>query len=81
MAIDLKCLRCETPMELGFQVDMAHMNVLPAHWTAGEPQPSFWGLHSVRQSQVKAGIPIRSYRCPKCGYLESYALNQPSSNS
>lgn len=41
-----------------------------AQWRAGEAKSSFWsGVTSADETT----IPIRTFRCVKCGYLESYA--------
>ncbi len=57
-------------METGFIVDVTHGGTLQANWTEGEPQKSFWtGIKVPREGRH----PITTYRCVKCGYLESYA--------
>lgn len=38
-------------------------------WLEGAPQWSIWGL-KTRNRQV---LPVESFRCERCGYLESYA--------
>jgi hypothetical protein len=37
---------------------------------AGTPKPSFWFGIVPRRKDLR---PIETYRCPACGYLESYA--------
>ena len=64
------CPHCRVPMEKGFVLDRTHGANLAAEWYEGEPVRSFWtGL----KLSGKAHFKIRSYRCPRCGYLESYA--------
>ena len=41
-----------------------------AEWVQGEPKGSFW--HGVDLSSASQ-IPIVTYRCAACGYLEFYA--------
>ena len=41
-----------------------------AEWVQGEPKGSFW--HGVDLSSASQ-IPIITYRCSACGYLEFYA--------
>jgi hypothetical protein len=57
------CLRCGEPMEEGFTCDTAGGQSV---WIAGLPGK---GL------KLKKPIPllVTTLRCPKCGYLESYA--------
>jgi hypothetical protein len=58
-------------MEQGFMVDRGHHSSANIQsWHAGEPQKSFWlGLRTNRDAQIE----IQTYRCSRCGYLESYA--------
>lgn len=68
-----ECLRCQEPMIRGFQFDhgdYGHTTV--SRWVEGEPQRS-WLSGEVKHAQTKAGLPITVFRCPTCGYLESYA--------
>jgi hypothetical protein len=60
-------------MEPGFIVDKAHANALSlAEWVEGEPERSFWtGLKTKGHEKYF----VRTYRCTRCGYLESYAVN------
>lgn len=67
------CLRCETPMEKGFYVDFAHMQLLQSRWCAGDPQPGWLKTTEVKGAQAHAGIKVVAFRCPSCGYIETYA--------
>jgi hypothetical protein len=69
----LNCLRCQATMEAGFIVDKVHDNVRGlAEWVEGEPERSFWtGLKTKGHEKYF----VRTYRCTRCGYLESYAVN------
>jgi hypothetical protein len=53
-------------MEDGFIPDS---QLGPEFWVAG-PHPSFW----KRFLGYKNSVPITTYRCTKCGALESYAV-------
>ena len=71
MTTGLKCPRCDGRMEEGFVLDRGHYS-FPAEqqWVEGEAQHSFWtGLHTDGRQQFK----VETYRCEKCGRLESYA--------
>jgi len=61
-------------MESGWVADNTQAGLTQQNWSAGEPQPSFWtGLRVEKRDQV---VPVTTLRCPKCGYLESYAIPQ-----
>jgi hypothetical protein len=51
-------------MEDGF---IPNTDFAPEYWVAGRP-PSVW-----KRWGYKNGIPITTYRCTKCGHLESFA--------
>jgi hypothetical protein len=58
-------------MELGIVLDKGHYNLPSAsEWLEGQPETSFWSGLKMKGHQK---FPVRSYRCPRCGYLESYA--------
>lgn len=70
----LECLRYHTPMLDGFVPDHWDRGYRLPFWHPGEPEKSFWvGLKMNRE----LCIPIRTARCPNCGYLEFYATKQP----
>jgi Domain of unknown function (DUF6487) len=64
------CPKCGGGMEEGFLPDRTHRGVTPASWVAGAPEKSFW---SGLRLKGRAQIPLTTWRCRKCGYLESYA--------
>lgn len=67
-----KCLRCDGALEKGFILDKGHSNITSqASWASGAPSKTFWRLTAVQKGARM--IPIVSYRCKKCGRLESFA--------
>ena len=66
------CLRCQTKMVTGFILD----DIDPGfhkeqEWAAGQPpKPSWWCGLDLKDRERHA---VTTFRCPKCGYLESYA--------
>lgn len=70
-----ECLRCQAVMVEGFQFDMGYGVIQQAKWVAGSPQRS-WISGEVKTAQAKQGVPVTTFRCPACGYLESYALGE-----
>jgi hypothetical protein len=68
------CPKCQAPMKQGFVIDRVqgdgplaarHVN----RWAPGPPEKSF-----AFGTRLPHGVlPIGTYRCEACGYLESYA--------
>jgi len=67
----LSCPRCGGAMETGFTIDVGYGRTAVPKWAAGEPDSSFWS--SGLKLRGKEQLPISTYRCGQCGYLESYA--------
>ena len=66
-----RCPKCEGEMELGFILDSNQGGQVVSRWAAGVPQKSFWTVQkTVPEASV---IPIGTFRCASCGFLESYA--------
>lgn len=61
-------------MQEGFVMDEAYSTRPAAHWIAGKPIQGFFGSIRVKG---KDHLPIQTYRCSKCGYLEWYASDGP----
>lgn len=66
------CPYCRVDMDEGFVIDRGHHNSGDAQtWAKGVPVKHwFFGLRMDKASQKS----VRSYRCPKCGLLQDYAL-------
>ena len=61
-------------METGVLLDKGHGDALnTAEWLEGEPERSFW---TGVKTKGRERLPVRTYRCVKCGYLESYAASE-----
>jgi hypothetical protein len=69
----VECMRCRAHMESGWVADNTQAGLTQQSWSPGEPKPSFWMGFKVEKDQV---VPVTTLRCPKCGYLESYAIPQ-----
>jgi hypothetical protein len=65
-----ECPKCRKMMEEGFIADMTYGAVLASKWIEGEPEKSFW---TGTKTKGKRQVEILTFRCPDCGYLESYA--------
>lgn len=77
MPNELKCLKCAADMKQGYVLEFGDGNVRSeSKWIAGPPEKSFFsGVNVADREQY----PIESFRCVRCGYLESYAIPPPSS--
>jgi hypothetical protein len=64
----LVCPKCRERMEEGFMADVSHGFTLIARWVPGKPKAGMVseGTNAIRKK-------TKTYRCCKCGYLESYA--------
>jgi hypothetical protein len=58
-------------MEEGFVLDYTHGARVQSEWVQGAPEKSRWGTGVKLKGRLK--VPVATYRCTKCGYLESYA--------
>ena len=52
-------------------VDVGYGTKAVPKWVAGEPESGFWS--SGLKLRGKEQLPVTTYRCRRCGYLESYA--------
>ena len=57
-------------MDEGYVLDRTYGAELVAKWIAGKPERSFWKGFKTRD---RPNLEIQTFRCSKCGYLESYA--------
>ena len=70
MARSRDCPKCGGAMAEGFLVDRTHGGAGVTAWVEGEPVKSVWtGL----KLKGRARIDVSSWRCRRCGFLESYA--------
>jgi hypothetical protein len=73
MRANPECLRCKGPMEPGYIIDRRQHSVsssVAQTWFEGQPERSFWtGL----RTKGRRSCEVRTFRCTRCGYLESYA--------
>ena len=66
----LTCPRCSGTMEPGYVIDEGDGTRSVANWVAGEPERRIWTGLKLRG---KSKVAVTTYRCRRCGYLESYA--------
>jgi hypothetical protein len=70
----IRCLRCDVALERGYLLDHGYGLTYPAAWVAGEPEWSRWSGLKLKNKQK---MPVITLRCPRCGRLESFALDGP----
>ena len=69
----MTCPKCDGEMERGFVLDKTLGAHFATHWVPGDPAKSvMWGL-KLPNLLSKQPVPISTFRCASCGYLESYA--------
>jgi len=67
----IRCPKCESGMEEGFVADQrTQAAAMQQVWYAGEPTLWFWGALKLRGRDSRK---VSTYRCRRCGFLESYA--------
>ena len=70
----LSCPKCGSEMEIGFLLDFSsYGNIIPTLWIIGLPERSFWRLTKIK-GKIKRRVD--SYRCQRCGFVESYAVEE-----
>jgi hypothetical protein len=57
-------------MQEGFILDVSYADRLVSRWVAGKPEKRF--LIGVKTSGKEQHF-IQTFRCARCGFLESYA--------
>lgn len=67
----VECPKCKKAMGTGFLIDRGESDRKHlVQWVEGIPQKSFWtGIATSKRLM----LPVTTYRCTGCGYLESYA--------
>lgn len=64
------CPKCQGSMSEGWVIDKTDNARGIASWVEGAPEKSFWvGVKLGGKTPVE----IKTWRCSRCGFLESYA--------
>jgi len=66
----IECIRCHAQMECGYVVDLTYGGYAQQKWYPGAPESSIWKGLKLNRNQ---SVPVTTFRCSSCGYLESYA--------
>ena len=66
-----ECPKCKGRMSDGFVLDRGSYDSLNLQkWVEGEPVKSFWTGYQTEDRELYG---VKTYRCERCGFLESYA--------
>jgi Domain of unknown function (DUF6487) len=68
------CPKCKGEMEQGFVLDRTESGQHVSHWAKGAPRKSFWLV--TKRVPHQDQVPIGTFRCSSCGYLEAYARKE-----
>jgi hypothetical protein len=77
MSNSVECMRCHMQMEVGYVPELKAGWYSAQSWYPGEPEESFWKGLKMKPDKL---IPIKTFRCPNCRYLESYARPENASD-
>ncbi len=73
MAMRKDCAKCGASMTEGFVLDAgSEGGGKVSRWIEGPPEKRWWGFRLRGKKQID----VQTYRCNRCGYLESYAAGQ-----
>lgn len=70
------CPKCSGTMEGGFLLNQSYAVLRQVLWTSGTPEKGGLFGRGLRTSD-RATYAVRSLRCARCGFLESYADATP----
>ena len=65
-----KCSDCGGKMVEGFILDRTYGGQFVQRWLKGNPEKSAWTGVKAKGKECRA---VETYRCVKCGLLQSYA--------
>jgi len=65
-----ECRDCRVAMDAGLMLDRTHGGSEQPMWIKGTADKGIFGLIKVRDRER---LPVVTFRCPKCGRLESFA--------
>jgi len=63
------CSKCQGSMSIGFIVTEKSGTNAVSNWSKGAPDKRWWGIKLGKKAQYE----IQTWRCGRCGFLESYA--------
>lgn len=76
---EMSCPKCDGEMANGYVIDYTYGTALVSQWAEGVPQKpkAIFGILTQPGIQWPTGtIPVCTFRCRSCGFLESYAREE-----
>ena len=77
---EMTCPKCQGEMESGYLIDHSHVALLASLWARGKPKKHWWFSlqtnNAITRPSPSDQIPVGTYRCKTCGFLESYARKE-----
>ena len=70
MATRKDCPKCQASMTEGFVLDVDSHGNKVSRWIQGAPDKRWYGLKVRGKTQIN----VQTFRCNRCGFLESYAV-------
>jgi hypothetical protein len=74
MPLSKQCPKCAGSMSEGFVLDKTQGGAGVSSWIEGAPVRSLWTGVDIRGREQSL---IATWRCGRCGFLESYATGEP----
>ena len=65
-----RCSKCNGEMVQGFLFESEGPRRMVSTWVEGAPEKSWFGSAKVPKEKC---VPVGTFRCSVCGFLESYA--------
>ena len=76
---DVRCPKCREEMERGYTIDISQAVTFTGQFVKGVPKRSwvdFFQQLVIKTPNFNERIPIATFRCKSCGFLESYARDE-----
>jgi Domain of unknown function (DUF6487) len=77
---EMTCPKCQGEMESGYLIDHSYRAFLVSLWARGKPKKNWWfslqSGYAITLPRPNDQIPVGTYRCTTCGFLESYARKE-----
>ena len=72
------CPKCEGTMEQGYTLDVTFGATFTGQWIRGTPKRSYFDSLAIKFPSMSPSqrVPIATFRCQSCGFLESYAREE-----
>ena len=67
-----KCAKCSGDMQAGFVLESGLLSDPRPKWVSGPVEVNFAGGVNIAERDVRRMV---TFRCLRCGYLESYATD------